>query len=120
MEQKYVLLADDDRELCEELTSTLEESGYRVCCVYTGEDAVEKVRQEDFDVALTDLKMPGIGGLEAAKQMKKIKPQLPIIMITGSLSRESRKLMEGEVSPHIVYKPFGRKDIVEAIKRVLD
>jgi len=119
MKKIHVLLADDDRELCEELGGALEENGYKVCCVYTGEDAVEKVRQEDFDIALTDLKMPGMGGLEAVKQMKKVKPQMPVIMITGSLSRESRDYMRAVVSSAIVYKPFGRKEIIEEIERMM-
>ncbi|MEA3489741.1 MAG: response regulator [Candidatus Omnitrophota bacterium] len=118
MKQKHILLADDDRELCAELSNILEENDYSVCCVHTGEDVIKKIKKEKFDMVLLDLKMPGIGGVETFRKIRKINPSLPVIIITAVLSSEVEKGFQGLETPPVIYKPFGIAKIMAHLKRV--
>jgi DNA-binding response OmpR family regulator len=117
MEQKHILLADDDKELCGELTGILEENGYTVCCVHSGEDAIKKVKKKNFSAVLLDLKMPGIGGFEAFREIRKTRPALPVIIITAALSSEVEKDLPDVKSIPVIYKPFGIAEILEKLER---
>lgn len=118
MSIKSIILADDDRELCEEVAEALENNGFNVCCVHRGEDAVEKIKKERFSVILLDLKMPGIGGFEAFKQIKKINPDLPVIVVTGSLPSDVGKQLKEISLTRIIYKPFDVERLISEIEKV--
>jgi CheY-like chemotaxis protein len=81
---KTVLYVDDDaasRELCRRI---LEDEGYRVLLAEDGTEAVGVVETESPDVAILDIRMPQMGGLEAAEEISAIKAKLPIIFYTGN------------------------------------
>jgi DNA-binding NtrC family response regulator len=78
-----ILLIDDEEEL---VTTLKERLAYReIDADYSlnGADAIQKVRHNEYDVLILDLKLPGIGGLETLRVIKAERPNLPIIMITG-------------------------------------
>lgn len=118
MSIKRIILGDDDREMCEEVTEALEDSGYNVCCVHCGEDVIEKVKKEKLSIVLLDLKMPGIGGYEAFKRIKKINPKIPIIFVTGSLPSDVEKQLKLVRFTHILYKPFDIEKLIKEIDKV--
>ena len=103
MSIKRIILGDDDREMCEEVSEALEDSGYNVCCVHCGKDVIEKVKKEKLSIVLLDLKMPGIGGYEAFKRIKKINPNIPIIFVTGSLPSDVEKQLKEVRFTRILY-----------------
>ena len=78
-----VLVVDDEAPVREMFEELLKKENYRISSVATGEEALEIVKKEDFDVVLLDIKLPGISGIEALKKLKDLKPNLIIIMITG-------------------------------------
>lgn len=119
MKKKHVLLADDNKELCDELSSMLEDNGYMVCCVYDGKNTVKRIRKERFDIVLLDLKMPEINGIETSRKIRELQPNLPIIMITGSLSPEVEIHLKSVDPVRVVYKPFGKKKIIKEIEDAL-
>lgn len=77
------LLIDDEETLVEYLSKRLLREGFTVKAAFSGEEAVEVATNEDFDVAVVDLKMPGIDGVETQQKLKKIQPLLQSIVLTG-------------------------------------
>jgi CheY-like chemotaxis protein/glycine cleavage system H lipoate-binding protein len=78
-----ILIVDDELPVCKSIASALETEGYLVDMVQSGEEALEKQEQDDFDVMLVDLMMPGMSGMELLEAMKKRRPDIMVIMITG-------------------------------------
>lgn len=78
-----VLLVDDEEKFLQVFSQRLEARGMKVDTAANGEDAIGRVRSEDFDAIVLDLSMPGMGGLEALKEMKHENPDLQIIILTG-------------------------------------
>ena len=78
-----ILVVDDDRGIVETTCDILQLRGHEVITAFNGEDAVEQVRSEGPDCVLMDIKMPGINGVEALKQMKEISPDLPVVLISA-------------------------------------
>ena len=78
-----VLLVDDEEEFTQLLARRLETRGMKVAAVTCGEEAVALVDKRVFDVAVIDLSMPGIDGIETLKQIKTRRPDLEVLMLTG-------------------------------------
>lgn len=84
-----VLLVDDEVEFLQTLSTRLELRGLKVDTAESGEAAISKVEQQEFDVIVVDLSMPGIDGIETMERIKDINPSAEIIMLTGYGSVES-------------------------------
>jgi len=78
-----VLVIDDEAPVRDLFRDLLTKEGCSVNCVTSGEEALEVIQDNEFDVALLDIKLQGMSGLEALKRMKDLKPGLIVIMITG-------------------------------------
>lgn len=84
-----VLLVDDEEDFLKMLSDRLKVRGLRVNTVSSGEDAVSKAEEHEYDAIIVDLSMPGIDGLETIKRIKAINPTAEVIMLTGHGSVES-------------------------------
>jgi DNA-binding NtrC family response regulator len=84
-----VLLVDDEEEFTEALSKRLEARSLKVKTVNSGEDAVQIVDEQSFDVIILDLAMPGMDGLETLQKIKTDHPDAEIIMLTGQASVKS-------------------------------
>lgn len=92
MEKKIkVLMVDDEERFRETTGKMLNKKGYETTMVGTGEDAIEVLKKAPHDVVILDIKMPGIGGHEALSQIKKIRPEAQVIMLTGHGGLDSAK-----------------------------
>ena len=78
-----VLVVDDEAPVRDLFDDLFKKEGYDVKSVATGEESVDLVAKEDFDVVLMDIKLTGMSGLEALKMIRDIKPGIIVIMITG-------------------------------------
>ncbi len=90
--QARVLLVDDEREFVETLSERLQMRDYASAAVYGGEEALSIVEEDEPEVMVLDLKMPGIDGLEVLRQVKKKHPHVEVIVLTGHGSAEIKKL----------------------------
>jgi len=110
-----ILVIDDEDTIQLLFRQTLEELGHRVIAVGTGSEGLELVKQRDFDLVFLDLKMPGMNGAELFRQIKIIKPKLPVTVITGYPDSElmSQALARGPFG--VMNKPFGESDIITAV-----
>ncbi len=84
-----LLLVDDEEMFLEYLSKRLINRQYDVTTCLSGEEALKKVTDYDFDVVILDILMPGIDGIETLSEIKKLKPLTEVIMLTGHASRES-------------------------------
>jgi DNA-binding NtrC family response regulator len=80
---KTILFVDDHEVLARLSCDILEMNGYRAVSAFSGEDALAKFDQEEFDLVVTDFRMDGMTGLELAHNIQKKKPGMPIIIVTG-------------------------------------
>ena len=93
MKSIKILLVDDEQEFTSTLAERLEIRGHETVMADNGESGLGLVESQDFDVVILDLMMPGIGGLDTLRHIKKVKPDLPVILLTGHGS--AKEGMEG-------------------------
>jgi two-component system KDP operon response regulator KdpE len=113
-----VLVVDDELPIRRVLRSVLAARGYEVQDVPSGEDAVESLRQSRFDIVLLDLNMPGIGGLQACRQIR-TSSAAAIIMLTVSDSEEDKVAALDAGADDYVTKPFGTPELLARIRAAL-
>jgi CheY-like chemotaxis protein len=115
-----VLWADDEIDMLRPHVMFLEDKGYAVTSVTNGSDAVEQVRNTPFEVVLLDEQMPGMDGLETLSEIKAVRPEVPVVLVTKS---EEEHLMEealgGQISDYLT-KPVNPSQILLTCKRLLD
>jgi nitrogen regulation protein NR(I) len=113
--QPRILLIEDDHGASSALQKVLQTEGYGVDAVECGEDGLAKAASRPFDLVLTDLKLPGISGMELAAQLRVAKPRLPIIMMTAhgttDTAIEATKLGAYEY----LIKPFEADDLLDLV-----
>ncbi len=115
-----ILWVDDEIALLKPHILFLESKGYQLTTVNNGSDALEIVESENFDLVFLDENMPGLSGLEVLAELKKIKPHLPVIMITKS---EEESIMEHAIGSNIadyLIKPVNPNQILLSIKKNID
>jgi DNA-binding NtrC family response regulator len=93
--KKRILIIEDDEEMRALLRDVIEEEGYQTDSVNNGSEAYRKLVKEPFDLIITDVRMPGLTGLDILPGMKKLQPEAPVIVITAFGSEEiQRKAFE--------------------------
>jgi len=84
-----VLIVDDEQEFRDMTIKRLNKRNLQCEGAENGEQALESIKKGDFDVVLLDVKMPGMGGVETLKEIKRMKPLIEVVMLTGHASVES-------------------------------
>jgi CheY-like chemotaxis protein len=88
--QARVLVVDDDPVVAKSIDRVLTGKGYAVITASGGQEALEKLAHEKYDAVFTDIRMPGMDGFEVAKRIKATQPWLPVVIVTGYGSPESK------------------------------
>lgn len=109
-----ILVVDDEPAVRALFKEVLEKQGHTVVVVSSGADGLLLVKERDFDLVFMDLKMPGMDGAELFRQIRAIKPRLPVTIITAYPESEmmDRALTQGPFG--LMVKPFGPSEIVSA------
>jgi len=115
-----ILLIDDEETLLEYLAKRLLREGFTVKATFSGEEALEVANNENFDVAVVDLKMPGIDGVETQKRLKKIQPFLQCIVLTAHGSIESALESGQRDAFQYLLKPIDYDNLVETIREAYE
>jgi two-component system, cell cycle response regulator CpdR len=114
-----ILLAEDDDDLRRFLVKALEKAGHAVKAFGEGASAFEEIKQENFDLLLTDIVMPEMDGIELARRAAELDPGLKIMFITGfaavALNPDSRAPKDAKV----LSKPFHLRDLVNEVNRMM-
>ena len=89
MKPTKILIVDDEVVFANNISKLISKRGFDVKTVYSGDQALQAVNEEDFDVVILDLKMPGLNGLETLKRIKENKSQVEVIILTGHGAMDS-------------------------------
>lgn len=111
-----LLLVDDETGFVDVLSKRLARRKIKVTNAYSGTEAIQALRKEQFDVAVLDLKMDDMDGLEVLRIFKKMDPEMPVIMLTGHGSEQAAR--EGISSGAFDYltKPYELEDLILKIQ----
>jgi DNA-binding NtrC family response regulator len=111
-----VLLVDDEENLLEYLSKRLLKQGFTVKATFSGEQAVKVASEEHYDVAIVDLKMPGMDGVETQKRIKEIQPYVQCIVLTAHGSIESALESGQKDAFQYLLKPVDYDNLLANIK----
>jgi excisionase family DNA binding protein len=117
--KQCILVIDDEELILSVFKETLEEAGHTVITADNGQKGLAHVMQQDFDLIFLDLKMPGADGAEILREIRAVKENLPVIIITGYPDSE---IMENAVKQGpigLMKKPFDNADILNAVNSFL-
>lgn len=116
-EKERILIIDDDAGTRESLSLILDRKGYETGTAATGREALEKARERAYNVALLDVKLPDVEGTELLAPLKKIRPDMAVLVITGYASLESavRSSLEGALA--YITKPLNLNSVLAAIRK---
>lgn len=110
-----VLLVDDEKEFAESLSERLEIRLFDVKAAHSGDDALNLLRDEDFDVVVLDVLMPGKDGIETLTEIKNKKPLVQVIMLTGNATVETAISGMKLGAYDYLMKPTETEDLVKKI-----
>ncbi len=111
-----VLLVDDEVELITALAERLELRGYGTSCATTGEEALDLARKEVHEVAILDVKMPGLSGIDLMEALHEIRPELKVVFVTGHGSEDDYRESSCRGHCETVIKPIKIEKLVEQIE----
>ena len=114
-----ILVIDDDETICSLFKDTLEDAGYKVTAVTDSYEGLELVKNEDYDLVFLDLKMPGLDGAELLGQIRAVKPEMPVTVVTGYPESDlmMRALNYGPLG--VMKKPFKGSDVLTTVRNYL-
>lgn len=111
-EKIKVLVVDDDRRMVKTVCDILTVKGYLAIGAFSGEEAVEKVREERPDCVLMDVKMPGLSGIEAVKAVKKLAPDTPVVMMSAYATDEQAEEAKRQGAYAVLTKPVDLQQVL--------
>lgn len=122
---KNILIIDDEGLVTKSLQKLLTKEGYNAVVVNSGKEAIEKFKNLEFDLVVSDVRMPDVDGIETIERLRQIQKELkrnpiPEIIITGYVNEESYgRALKLKVADYIL-KPFDVKQLLGAVKRNLN
>ena len=119
MNPKRVILICDDEEGIRESLKLILSDHYDLQFVYNGLEAIERLKKWSPDAMLLDIKMPKVNGMEILRQVKRMKPKLPVIIVTGYQSVETAQEAIRNGASDYIPKPFDSKKVLEVLSAVL-
>jgi len=120
MPNKKVLVIDDERIVIDSITKILKEERIDVEATLSGRQGLETALKKDYDLVLTDLRMPDIGGMRVLRDLKRAKPSLPVVMITGYATVPSAVQAMKLGAAEILEKPFSPDGLVAVVQKALE
>ena len=119
MYQKRILLVDDEQHIVDVVVYVLEEQGFTVTVALDGEAGLARFKSDRPDLVVLDLMLPGIGGLDLFREMRRLRTDVPVIMLT-SRSDEIDRVVGLELgADDYVTKPFSPRELAARVKSVL-
>ena len=118
MKKPKILLADDDKNAADGLRKILIQDGYDTSCVYTGNDALDLIDTEHFDIVITDMKLPDISGISIIEKVKKKDPNIPVIMITAFSSLQTAIDAMKKGADDYLTKPVNIEELELILKKI--
>ena len=116
---RRILLAEDDNDMRRFLERALEQAGYRVVSFDNGLAAYNRLREEPFELLLTDIVMPEMDGIELARRATELDPDIKVMFITGFAAVALNPDSNAPRDAKILSKPFHLRDLVNEVQTLL-
>ena len=120
MSREEILIVDDEKNIRSSLEGILKDEGYRVRGVPTGEDLLKQVAQGVPDLVILDVGLPGMDGLQALEEVKRVHPELPVIMISGHSTVETAVKATRLGAYDFIEKPLSLEKTILAVRNALE
>jgi len=115
----YLLIVDDNKGICTLLNELFSEEGYVVKTASSGEEGIRTVRAATPGLILLDIKMPGMNGIETLEEIKKIAPDVPVVLMTAYTELDTvLKIKQGDPEQYHISKPFELNEISDLVKKI--
>jgi len=114
-----VAVVDDDFRVRESLENLIESAGYEPVVFSSAEEFLQSGTLTAATCVITDVRMPGMDGIELQRRIRLVRPALPVIFISGRTSTETRQKALDEGAVDFLYKPFNAADLLEVIQAAL-
>ncbi|MFH1428869.1 MAG: response regulator [Candidatus Margulisiibacteriota bacterium] len=118
MQKHTVLIVDDEKSVRESIKMVLEEK-YRIITAVNGEEALLKFKQEDIDLVLLDIRMPGMSGLEVLEELEKLDPTIEVIMVTATTAVDVAVESMQKGARNYLTKPFDIDELTGLVSKLL-
>jgi DNA-binding NtrC family response regulator len=115
-----ILVVDDDPASRDSLHDVLVDAGYQVTAVSSGEEGLEAIKTADYDLVVTDLRMPGMDGISLLREVRKLCPQTLVILITAHASVDTAVAALREGAHDYMLKPLVYDDVITKVSRLLE
>ena len=119
MEKKKVLVIDDEQIILDSVKKILSAEDFQIDPAISSRDGLERAMSQDYDLVLTDIRMPEIGGMRILRDIKRGKPALPVVIFTGYATVQSAVQAMKLGASDYVEKPFTPDMLVTTVKKVL-
>ena len=116
---RKILLAEDDNDMRRFLVKALENAGFQVSSHDNGMSAYQRLREEPFEMLLTDIVMPEMDGIELARRASELDPDIKIMFITGFAAVALHPASGAPKQAKVLSKPFHLREIVAEVDRML-
>ncbi|MBI4841835.1 MAG: sigma-54-dependent Fis family transcriptional regulator [candidate division NC10 bacterium] len=120
LQGRRILLVDDEADTLDACTQILRKDGYQVETAVSAREAIQLLRSRPFDLAITDLKMPQVDGLELLKAIKRVDPEMAVVMITGYATVETAVASMKEGAYDYIPKPFTPDELRLVVRNALE
>jgi two-component system cell cycle response regulator CpdR len=114
-----ILLAEDDNDMRRFLVKALENAGFQVSPHDNGMSAYQRLREEPFEMLLTDIVMPEMDGIELARRASELDPDIKIMFITGFAAVALHPSSQAPKQAKVLSKPFHLREIVQEVERMI-
>lgn len=116
---RRILVVDDEAPIRDLCARVLSRNGFEVTLASTGEDAVSRLQAAPYDLVISDIRMPGISGIDVLTTAKTLYPTIPVILITGfGTSEVADRATQGGVN-RILTKPFDALELLGMVRKIL-
>ena len=119
MEKGKVLVIDDEQIVLDSVATLLRDEGFDVDVSLSGREGLDWAIERKYDAILSDIRMPDIGGMRVLRDIKRIHPSLPVIMITGYASVDSAIQAMKLGAAEYIEKPFEPEQLIDSVNRAL-
>ena len=116
---RKVLVVDDDPVVGKSFGRVLSQKGYAVITAESGAQALEKMREQAYDMVFTDIKMPGMSGIELTEQIKAQQPWMPVVIVTGFGSKDNEARARAAGVSDFLNKPLSPEMIEQSAERAM-
>ena len=120
IKETNILVVDDDKDLADNLAEYLATLGFKVTVTYGGREGLDKFKQGDFQLVITDLKMPEMDGMELLESLKSLDSNANVLIITGYATIESAVEAMKKGAHDFITKPFKMEEIEAIVSRALE